>query len=259
VAEDNSRIVRMVPIVCYACHLPMRFRSSRYHGLFVFLLICAGLLINRAVQAKPDLPDLGAKATPVSASVMTRLEPPPLPANPTQAEKGASVYWLHCQPCHGDRGQGLTDEWRAHYPPEEQNCWQSGCHGQNPSPNAFVLPANAPSVLGDNSLQRFATAADLHTFIRQTMPYQAPNSLPPEEYWAITAFLLVEHGLPPTELPLEEANLARQIGLHPRSAMARATVPSLYGSVAALAIGGIISCSLLFLFCCCPVWRRCFS
>jgi cytochrome c len=40
---------------------------------------------------------------------------------------------------------------------------------------------------------KFATAAALHTFIRATMPFQAPGSLSEEEYWAVTAYLADQH------------------------------------------------------------------
>jgi hypothetical protein len=57
----------------------------------------------------------------------SRLDEPPLPANPTQFEKGRHLFWLNCAACHGDRGQGLTDEYRSLYV-EDANCWARGCH-----------------------------------------------------------------------------------------------------------------------------------
>ena len=38
---------------------------------------------------------------------------PSLPNNPTQLESGRHLYWRHCMPCHGDMGQGLTDDFRV--------------------------------------------------------------------------------------------------------------------------------------------------
>jgi cytochrome c len=226
-------------------------KSSYWVWAFCVLLLCAVLLIAEGVQAKPELPEPGPNATPASAAIMTRLEPPPFPTNPTQADQGAQAYWLHCQPCHGDRGQGLTNEWRTHYPPEEQNCWQSGCHGQHPHPNAFVLPASAPAVIGSRSLLRFATAADLHTFVSQTMPYQAPGSLSPADYWAITAFLLVEHGLSPDDLPIQEAISAQQIKLHPLTSPERDRMTPTPPNLAMIVVGGLLPCGLVVFF-----WRR---
>jgi cytochrome c len=124
-----------------------------------------------------------------------RLAAPPTVENPGQADEGAQLYWLNCQPCHGDRGQGLTDEWRAQYPPEDQNCWGRGCHGERPYENGFTLPQQVPAVIGEGSLTRFQTAGQLYDFVRAAMPYQAPGSLSDEEYLAITAFLARAQGM----------------------------------------------------------------
>ncbi|MEP7358871.1 MAG: hypothetical protein ABI847_16600 [Anaerolineales bacterium] len=156
-----------------------------------------------------------AIATPASASTPEpptstpdRLAAPPTAANPNQADTGAQLFWQHCQPCHGDRAQGLTDDWRAQYPTEDRNCWASGCHGQQPYANGFILPTQVPALVGAGTLGRFATAADLYTFISRAMPFQAPGSLAPAEYWAITAFLLRGHGLPDSALPITSDLLA---------------------------------------------------
>jgi cytochrome c len=138
-------------------------------------------------------------ATPTAVNVTPiptrdRLAAPPTVAAPTQADEGAQLYWLHCQPCHGDEGQGLTDEWRAQYPPEDQYCWNSGCHGKRPNEAAFTLPTAVPAVIGANTLTRFHSLGQLYRFIQATMPYQAPGSLTEEEYLALTAFLSHAHG-----------------------------------------------------------------
>ncbi len=98
--------------------------------------------------------------------------------------------------CHGDQGQGLTDEFRALYPPEEQNCWQSGCHGDRPYANGFTLPTTVPAIVGSNAhLDKFADASVLHAFISAAMPWHKPGSLEPEIYWRLTAFLLRQNGV----------------------------------------------------------------
>ncbi len=136
-----------------------------------------------------------------------RLSAPPTVENPSQADTGAQVYWLNCQPCHGDVGQGLTDEWRAQYPPEDQYCWESGCHGDRPYESGFTLPQTVPAVIGEGALGRFVTAADLHRFVSQTMPFNAPGSLSEADYWALTAFLMRANGMPPAGTPTPAAPL----------------------------------------------------
>lgn len=131
----------------------------------------------------------------VPTPTVDRLAAPPTVENPTQADEGAQLFWLHCQPCHGDRGQGLTDEWRAQYPEEDQNCWTSGCHGDRPYENGFSLPTRVPAVIGQQSLERFETMGQVYAFMRAAMPFQDPGHLSQEEFLAITAFLARAHGL----------------------------------------------------------------
>ncbi len=123
------------------------------------------------------------------------LAEPTLPASPSQADYGAQVYWLSCLPCHGDRGQGLTDEFRQTYPSEEQYCWERGCHGPNPYESGFTIPQFIPGVIGPDMLGKFSDAAQLNAYIRVTMPFWKPGSLTEEEAWRVTAFLLRENGL----------------------------------------------------------------
>jgi mono/diheme cytochrome c family protein len=163
------------------------------HALLLPGLIVAtlALAITQVAALDPQPPPPHVPPTPT----VDRLAPPPTVENPTQADEGAYDYWLNCQPCHGDRAQGLTDEWRAQYPPEDQNCWESGCHGDRPYENGFTLPTRVPALVGDGSLERFETLGQLYNYMRSAMPYQAPGNLSDEEYLAITAFLAREHGV----------------------------------------------------------------
>lgn len=124
-----------------------------------------------------------------------RLAEPTLPPSPSQADYGAQVYWLSCMPCHGDRGQGLTEEFRETYPPEEQYCWERGCHGPNPYESGFSLPMFIPGVIGPETIGKFGDAAQLNSYIRAAMPFWDPGSLTEEEAWRVTAFILRENGL----------------------------------------------------------------
>jgi cytochrome c len=134
----------------------------------------------------------------VAQSIMPtpdRLAQPTLPVTPSQADLGAQVYWLTCLPCHGDRGQGLTEEFKQAYPKEEQNCWSSGCHGNRPYESGFTLPKVIPPIIGAGTLQRFPNALVLRSYISVTMPWWNPASLTEEESWHVTAFLLRENHL----------------------------------------------------------------
>lgn len=121
-----------------------------------------------------------------------RLAIPVLSDNPTQVEVGNSVYYYHCMPCHGDRGQGLTDEFReAVWVEDHQDCWASGCHGGRYKDEGFPIPRYIPGVL---NLAFFEDPEALFSYLQETHPPQRPGALLKEEYWAATAFLLNKSG-----------------------------------------------------------------
>ncbi len=162
----------------------------------VFLALFAPSAAQQVEHGGPQ-EALPAEATPPPGATPTpdRLAPPPTVASPNQADEGAQLYWLHCQPCHGDVGQGLTDDWRAQYPPEDQYCWNSGCHGPNPYKQEFQLPTAVPAVIGDGTLRKFPTLDSVYRYVSVAMPYFFPGDLTPEEYLAITAHVARGNGL----------------------------------------------------------------
>lgn len=169
---------------------------------FGIALLIAGLFFDTGTA---DSARLQVDVTPT----VDRLAQPTLPAAPSQADHGAQVYWLSCLPCHGDRGQGLTDEFRETYPPEEKYCWESGCHGARPYENGFALPMKIPGLIGETTLAKFADAAQLNAYTRATMPFWKPGSLTEEESWRVTAFLLRQNGLWDGKTELNASNAAQ--------------------------------------------------
>jgi cytochrome c len=155
-------------------------------------LLIAASLIQEGTALTVEL-----QSTPeATLSPFERLAEPTLPAAPSQADHGAQTYWLLCLACHGDRGQGLTDEFRETYPPEEQYCWERGCHGERPYDYGFTLPMQIPAVMGpEAALGKFTTAARLNAYIMAAMPYWKPGSLTEEEGWLVTSFILRENGI----------------------------------------------------------------
>jgi len=164
-------------------------------------LLFAGLFFDSGVADSARLP---AEGTPTP----DRLAEPTLPAPASQADHGAQVYWLSCMPCHGDKGQGLTDEFRKTYPPEEEYCWESGCHGANPYESGFTLPEKIPAVIGQDTLGKFSDAAQLNAYIRAVMPFWKPGSLTEEQSWRVTAFILRENNLWDDKTELNASNAA---------------------------------------------------
>lgn len=153
----------------------------------------ASPVLGAGPPAPPDpSPDMAAQMPEDD-----RLAEPVLPESPTQVDIGRNLYYFHCMPCHGDRGQGLTDEWREVWVEDHQNCWARGCHTGNPDMGAFYIPQTIPAVIGSPSgMGAFAEAEDLFAFLRATQPPQRPGALSDAEYRALTDFLLHENGRP---------------------------------------------------------------
>jgi cytochrome c len=169
---------------------------------FGIALLLAGLFFQTGTADS-----IQPQATPVAT--IDRLAEPTLPPAPSQADYGAQVYWLNCSPCHGDKAQGLTDEFRSQYPPEEQNCWKSHCHGKVTYENGFTIPTVVPELVGPNALQKFSTAANLYGFVHAAMPFQKPNSLTDEQYYQVVAFLLRQNGLIDRQTEVNASNAAQ--------------------------------------------------
>lgn len=144
-------------------------------------------------------------------AVVTQINAPALLAyTPTQRDQGIEVFERRCSTCHGDKGQGLTLEWRQTWPKEDQNCSTPKCHGaQHPSDGFEIKDNYAPAIIGPGTLTRFQMAQDLFNFISTRMPMQAPGTLSQDDYWALTAFLLAAHGVPADEADLNAATASR--------------------------------------------------
>lgn len=152
---------------------------------------------------------LASSSTNIITPTPDRLAEPTVPVQPSQADYGAQVFWLYCMPCHGDQAQGLTGEFRMLYPPDHQDCWKSGCHGNRPYPNGWTLPPNVPRLIGDGALSNFQNAASLHGFISAAMPFQAPGTLDDKLYWQLTAFLVRQNGFWDGQGEINDSNAAQ--------------------------------------------------
>jgi hypothetical protein len=119
---------------------------------------------------------------------------PPLPPNPTELELGQNLYWHWCMTCHGDRGQGLTDEFREIWEEDHQNCWARGCHAGRPGDLGFPIPTFVPGVVVEDHLVRFSSLREFAEFLKATHPPQSPGILKDEEYHAIALFVFTMNG-----------------------------------------------------------------
>jgi mono/diheme cytochrome c family protein len=89
-----------------------------------------------------------------------------------QATQGAAVYSQSCGACHGPQLEGVA------------------------------APALKGSVFGEMATAQSLTADSLLDVIVNTMPQSDPGSLKPEEYAAVTAYILQQNGYPAGSTPL---------------------------------------------------------
>ena len=176
--------------------------------------LCFLIFVTNNASASGDQPPEGQPPAATNepnpmGPLSPRLNKPILPASPSMADRGALPYWGICLSCHGDKGQGLTDEWRQGGFGLDMNCWKSKCHAPNHPTPGFVLPRLIPAIIGPNTLQRFTTAQELKTYIKNTMPWWNPGSLSEDDSWNLTAYLLRENGVLPHDqnLNIQQASI----------------------------------------------------
>jgi mono/diheme cytochrome c family protein len=106
---------------------------------------------------------LAASAMPIVAGAQ-----PAKPALYTadQATAGAAVYAQSCAACHGPQMEGVA------------------------------APALKGSAFGEMATAQGLTAQTLLDVIANTMPQSDPGSLKPEEFSAVTAYILQQNGYP---------------------------------------------------------------
>ena len=180
------------------------------------------------------------QATPGPTPTVDRLAAPPMPDQPSQADQGAQVYYQVCMACHGDKGQGLTVEWREAWE-EDADCWQSECHGNNHPPQGFSFPETCcKAVIGFEALTTYKNGQELFQYIVETMPWWNPGYLKTEEFWQVTAFLMRANGAIPDGVNLDAGN-AFIFNLHPASPPPRDHRPeALFVSGLLVAVAGLL-------------------
>ena len=166
------------------------------HAMLAVLLLGIGFWLGILVRPIDSAHAQAERPNMPNMDPASRMAPPPMSDPPTHLEWGHYNYWLSCMVCHGDRGQGLTDEWRTAGNVDGENCWQARCHASSHPPEGFELPLYVPPVLGEYALLRFQTVGDLHTYLQETMPWYAPGLLDDETYWQLATYLADANGAP---------------------------------------------------------------
>ncbi len=183
--------------------------------LFTLGILLIGLTACQTITPPEYIPpdDLTSEKISYYEQGMIELYPDDLPLlylpdDPTQYELGDFNYYQICVACHGNWGQGLTDDWREKGFLEDMNCWTSKCHGSNHPPQGFTFPREVPPLLGENALTGYNSARQLEIVIRTTMPWWDPGQLSDEVSMAITAYLMRNRGEIPEGLIITDDNIS---------------------------------------------------
>jgi hypothetical protein len=224
-----------VYFMCLSSHM----KPSILKATFLFLLLPALLGISSFQARTPTVPQYVVSATPTYDPFVET----PLPLNPTELELGQNLYWHWCMPCHGDKGQGLTDEFRGRWEPDHQNCWARGCHAGHRDEEGFPIPTVVPGIVNEDHLSQFSSLQEFASFLKATHPPQSPGVLRDEEYHAIALFVFtmngraIENGIPSTvSAPTPTATLAPSPSPAPIAESTAGLSPLLVGAVAVAAV-----------------------
>ncbi len=202
-------------------------------------LICGVMLLASAFMEAEAMPLAIATPQVTPTFDVFRLAQPPTVFPPAQADNGAQTYWGMCMSCHGDAGQGLTDEWRNSYVLEERDCWKSGCHGDDAPKNSFVIPkTGVPALTGAGKLARFSNTDELYRHIHQNMPLFPTGSLTSEAAWSLTAYVMRLNDRPPDGFTLDETNGAA-IPVHRKVKFPESAFPGALILITVLALAAI--------------------
>ncbi len=165
--------------------------KATWMTVFVFAVVLMSAIVIRAPNAAADASaaprhreaaadsryGVGRSASPSEVAARDITVFPTgagLPAGRGSAVEGARVYQAQCAVCHGDRGQGRDDT----YPP------LVGGIG--------TLTSKEPR-LTVGSYWPYATT--VFDYTRRAMPYQTPGSLPADDTYAVTAYMLFLNGI----------------------------------------------------------------
>ena len=173
---------------------------KKFFSFFVLGLILALFFIPLGRHANI----VYAQDAPTPTPSYDPLAEPYVPENPSEYELGHNWYWHNCMTCHGDVGQGLTDEFRAIWPEDHQNCWDHGCHGGRRDDEGFPIPTIVPALVNEEKLAQFSSQQALFEFLKSTHPPQDPGCLEDEQYDAIVKYVFSMNNRPldlPTPVP----------------------------------------------------------
>ncbi len=169
-------------------------------------LACLGVLASAAASEPPKL-GLGRPATPqevAAEDIDVRADGAGLPPGQGSVEQGEALFASACASCHGERGE------KAIVP-------------------ALQLTGGRDTLASPAAMQTVGSywpyATTLFDYVRRAMPFQAPQSLTPDQVYAVTAYLLRLNGIVPAGTVLDAGTLPN-VQMPNRGGFTRVYAPS---------------------------------
>ena len=151
-------------------------------------LLTAGL---RSAAADPPRFGFGTALTPEAVApfdIEVGADGAGLPAGSGTVKAGETVYAQSCAACHGAKGEN----------PISPSIRLTGGMGTLATPGAVQTVG---------SYWPYATT--LYDYIHRAMPFNAPQSLSPDQVYAVTAYVLFLNGIVPETQTLDAGSLPR--------------------------------------------------
>ena len=161
-------------------------------ALRLSVAVGAGLLALVAVRGAAADPQLLGLGAPLSVAAVqpfdidVRADGAGLPAGHGSAREGAALFAASCASCHGAKGEQ----------PISPSIRLTGGQGTLTSPKAVQTVG---------SYWPYATT--LYDYIHRAMPFNAPQSLSPDQVYSVTAYVLFLNGIVSEDQALDAASL----------------------------------------------------
>jgi cytochrome c len=182
---------------------------KRTLGAAALLLAAGAAFAQAAAPAAPatGFPGIGRAATPKEVQawdIDVRPDFKGLPKGSGTVSRGQDVWEAKCASCHGVFGES-----NEVFSPLVGGTTKADVQTGRV---ARLTDAGFP---GRTTLMKVPTLSTLWDYIYRAMPWNAPKSLPPDEVYAVTAFLLNLGGVVPDDYTLSDRNMAQTQALLP--------------------------------------------
>lgn len=164
-------------------------------------LLAGVLVVTLAAAQAPRYDGVGRAATPAEVKVWdidVRPDFKGLPPGQGSVKRGEQVWEAKCASCHGAFGES-NDVFTPLIGHTTAKDVQAGRVA------SLQLGTNTPSRTMMMKLSQLSTLWD---YINRAMPWTAPKSLPPDDVYAVVAYMLNLGNVVPDDFTLSQANMA---------------------------------------------------